>query len=172
MKPVIVDITEFATNPIRTGIQRVVRELIRHWPSPGDLRLARFDASHGLVPLSPAVLPLLLKTDADPGKATPEKLRDRVAQYLTGTATDLPADAVVLVPELFYEPRRCAWYTDLLQRRPDAARFIVYDFIPWLHPERLIPRSTAPHMPYLRMIREASFTAFISGQTRADYALR
>jgi glycosyltransferase involved in cell wall biosynthesis len=27
-------------------------------------------------------------------------------------------------------------------------------------------------MPYLRMIREAAFTAFISGRTRADYALR
>ena len=32
-----IDITELLRNPIRTGIQRVERELIRYWPGPSRL---------------------------------------------------------------------------------------------------------------------------------------
>lgn len=40
---ILVDISEFAANPMRTGIQRLVLHTILDWPEPGALRLAVVD---------------------------------------------------------------------------------------------------------------------------------
>lgn len=172
MNEVILDITEFVGNPIRTGIQRVVRELIRHWPNPEELTLARFESGRGLVPISRSVVPMLVDADADGLDAEPERLRRLIAAKLGETAPALPDQASILVPELFYDRERCAFYRQLFRCNPKAASFIIYDMIPWLYPNRIGVRSTAPLMPYLQLVRDARRTAFISDKTRSDYASR
>jgi glycosyltransferase involved in cell wall biosynthesis len=165
MKDVILDITEFLSNPIRTGIQRVVRELVRHWSAPDNLTLARFGGEE-LLPISRLVVPLLVGSIAD---AEPERLRRLIATMLDEPAPPLPDKAPILVPEVFYDRERCAWYRELLRHDPNAASFIIYDFIPWLYPHLVGVTSTTPLMPYLQLIRAASRAAFISGQTRVTY---
>jgi glycosyltransferase involved in cell wall biosynthesis len=177
---VIVDATELISNPIRTGIQRVVRELLRYWPPPGAepgrggplLRLARFDTASGLVPVPDAILPLLTGTDPARQDAPFELVRDAVAAQLANVCPPLPPGAPIFVPELFFDPQRCAFYRERLSRDPASAAFLLYDFIPWLHPARIGVTETAPLMPYLALVRDASRTAFISGRTRDDYARR
>jgi hypothetical protein len=43
MSAIIVDISEFLANPVRTGIQRVVRQLISLWPEDTTFRFACYD---------------------------------------------------------------------------------------------------------------------------------
>jgi glycosyltransferase involved in cell wall biosynthesis len=173
---VIVDSTELIGNPIKTGIQRVVRELLRYWSAPGQcgivMRLARFEAASGLVPVPDTVLPLLTGADPSLRDASFELVRDAVAAKLESACAPLPAGAPIFVPELFYDPQRCAFYRDRLSREPRSAAFLLYDFIPWLHPASIGVTETAPLMPYLALVRDASRTAFISGRTRDDYTGR
>jgi glycosyltransferase involved in cell wall biosynthesis len=173
---VIVDATELIGNPLRTGIQRVVRELLRYWPATGQcgpvMRLARFDAASGLVPVADTILPLLTLTDPALREASFGLVRDAVTAKLESACTPLPAGAPIFVPELFFDPQRCAFYRDRLSRDPRSAAFLLYDFIPWLHPACIGVTETAPFMPYLALVRDASHTAFISGRTRDDYACR
>ena len=84
----------------------------------------------------------------------------------------MPNNGRVLVPEVFYEDRRCAYHQARLRADPASVAFIVYDFIPWLHPDRIGVEQSAHLMPYLRLLRTARRLAFISGATCADYARR
>jgi hypothetical protein len=68
MTAIIIDCTELYQNPIRTGIQRVVRELLRHWPHDRTpARVARFDAANGLVALPEPAIRIL--SEQEPGVA-------------------------------------------------------------------------------------------------------
>jgi glycosyltransferase involved in cell wall biosynthesis len=172
MVQVILDITQLINDPIRTGIQRVLRELIRYWPEPRDLKLARFEPDLGLVSLPRSVLTLILDADETAQEASPENLRKLLAEKLGEAAPPLPEEAVILMAELFYDPARCAWYRQLLRTAPNEVYFFVHDFIPWLFPHRVGVRWTAPFMHYLQLVREATKTAFNSRQTRAEYSAR
>jgi glycosyltransferase involved in cell wall biosynthesis len=136
------------------------------------MRLVRFDAASGLVPVPDAVLPLLIGTDPALRDAPFDVVRDAVAAKLANACEPLPVGAPVFVPELFYDPQRCGFYRDRLSHDPRSAAFLLYDFIPWLHPTLIGVTETAPAMPYLALMRDAERTAFISGRTREDYARR
>ena len=135
------------------------------------MRLARFDAASGLVPVPDAVLPLLTESDPALRDAPFELVRDAVEAQLESACAPLPAGAPVFVPEVFFDPQRCAFSRSAFAR-PGSAAFLLYDFIPWLHPARIGVTETAPLMPYLALVRDAARTAFISGRTREDYARR
>lgn len=173
MKNVVIDISELLANPIRTGIQRVVRELVRHWPSPSHLRLARYDPSRGLRPLPDAVLPLLLDNDARARDADHVILKKYLEECIANNPPrEFADDYVVLLPELFFDRSRCDWYRTRVVNDPCSICVLIYDFIPWLYPERIGVTETAFYMHYVRMVRGARCTAFISGQTRWDYVHR
>lgn len=168
---VILDITELAQNPMRTGVQRVVRELIRHWPDPDALKLARFDRqSNDLELIGPNETAALIDSkDAAPidHLSTPAQHERKTPRLkLSREQKDQ-----IFVPEVFFEPARCEWYRQLLRRNHRGAAFLLYDFIPWLFPNFYVFPS-APLMPYLRLVRDAAAVAFISTQTRSDYANR
>jgi glycosyltransferase involved in cell wall biosynthesis len=84
----------------------------------------------------------------------------------------VPEDMPVLVPELFYDAERCAFHARSLSARRRTTGFIVYDFIPWLHPDRIGVARSAALMPYLRLVRDAPHTAFISQRTHDEYVGR
>lgn len=172
MKNVVIDISELLANPIRAGIQRVVRELIRHWPNPSHLRLARY-GSRGLRPLPDAILPLLLDNDARVRDADHTVLKRYLEECIANnTPQEFADDYVVLLPELFFDHSRCEWYRNRVGQNPCSIFVLIYDFIPWLYPERIGVTTTAFSMHYVRMVRGARCTAFISGQTRSDYIHR
>jgi glycosyltransferase involved in cell wall biosynthesis len=161
---IVLDCTELAQNPINTGIQRVVRALIQHWPSESPLTLATFDPARGLVQLPAAARAILLDTNA-----AADIIESRLAAL--GPRPPVPLDATthILVPEVFYDHARCNFYHTL---PPERAAFLVYDLIAYVHPAQINVRETAPLMPYLRVLREARYLAFISDQTRTDFMRR
>ena len=170
MLDVIVDCTELYKNPVHTGIQRVVRELLRHWPSDGPvLHVARFEQDTGLVGLPETTIRMLI--DEDP--ATRDMPSTELASILAASAVDnppaLPSEAMHLIPEVFYDPARCAFYMDLIERRPELVGLIAFDFIPVLYPWGFKLRTSLPLMDYFLLVQNVQKIAHISERTQSDY---
>jgi glycosyltransferase involved in cell wall biosynthesis len=173
MSGMIVDCTELYQNPIRTGIQRVVREVLRHWPAGGpQLHVARFEHGRGLVRLPPSAVGLLADTDRQAAALSHDELTRRLHATAEVEAGSLPADAPVFIPELFYDPARCRFHEERLAARPGSLALLTYDFLPYLQPNLFRLRTAAPLMHYLRLASRAPHVAYISEQTRQDHARR
>ena len=166
MTAIIIDCTELYQNPIRTGIQRVVRELLRHWPHDRTpARVAQFDAANGLVALPEPAIRIL--SEQEPGVAN--MARDGLVSALRqvdDNADPLLPDARLFIPEVFFDPARCRFYAT---RHPSM---LAYDFLPWLRPDLFASSSVEPLMPYLRLIRSAPHVAYISEHTMREYEAR
>ena len=163
---VYIDISQLVRDPRRSGIQRAERELIRHWPGPVPLLPCRFVAQQNELQALPREVLDVLCEDA-PAGGVPAELH-RLARYLR------PGRAVVperlLNAELFVDPARAAHYCRLPPRcRP---YWVVYDFLPWLHPDWFSLGSAARLMPYLQALLHVRDLAFISARTREDYVAR
>jgi glycosyltransferase involved in cell wall biosynthesis len=165
MSQLVIDCTELYQNPVRTGIQRVVRELLSHWPHDRiKARIARFDPVRGLTPLSKRAIGIL--TDQIPGVAAMSY--DALAQALRSADTEadpLPSDYRVFIPEVFYDHARCRFY------EARAPAMLAYDFLPYLRPDLFLP-SLIGSMPYLQLLCKAPQVAFISEQTKREYETR
>jgi glycosyltransferase involved in cell wall biosynthesis len=162
---VYIDITELLRNPIRTGIQRVERELIRHWPGPSRLCPVIADST-GFQLLSEHALPALLG-----GAAIPEQQSDSLPSLFLPLQPDLTTLRLVN-PELFFDPQRAALYSNLIRQGARGIGWLLYDFLPWLTPQDFAPGSARLGMHYLRALRDIPQIAHISEQTRNDYERR
>jgi len=174
MPDVVLDISEFLRNPMRTGIQRVVRELVRHWPAAGQLRLARFVPGQGLQLVSDRVRPLVLETDDRARGATVEGLAALIAVECQQPGESPRAGVPILVPELCFTAARWEWYEALRRSDPDAFAMIVFDFIPWLH-RHVYSVGEAPPAEiacYFELVAKAKRLAFISAATRDEAMTR
>jgi glycosyltransferase involved in cell wall biosynthesis len=169
---IVLDVTELVGNPIRAGIQRVVRELIRRWPADVPMRVARYEHGEGLVAVSDRVIELITDASQDAASLQPNEISLEVTRLLSVKTPGLPKNGHVFVPEVFFEGRRCAYHQARVRIDPTSVGFIAYDFIPWLHPERIGVKETASLMPYLRLLRSTRRIAFISAATREDYTRR
>jgi glycosyltransferase involved in cell wall biosynthesis len=166
MKQLVIDCTELYHNPIRSGVQRVVRELLGHWPHTRiKARLARFDPPQGLVPISAQAIRILTDQEPDSRAMSRNGLISALRQADTG-ADPLPSDPLILIPEVFFDHARCQFYSE---RQP---AMVAYDFLPWLRPEFFTFSSAAWFMPYLRLLRSVPNVAYISRQTLTDYETR
>jgi len=163
--PVFLDISQLVHDPARTGIQRAERELIRHWPGPAPLVPCRLDPARGEFRLLPESLLAVLTADAPPGSIEAE--RRLIAPHLRA-GPPLPPGAHLLCAELFTDPARAAAYCDL--GNGVRASWLVYDFLPWLYPDWFGPGGARSLMAYIRALRSVPRAAFISAQTRAEYA--
>jgi glycosyltransferase involved in cell wall biosynthesis len=170
---VYLDLTELVAAPLRTGIQRVERELIRNWPGPARLVPVRFQNGVGLVELPPEML-LRLNDHLPPSDDLVAAERKRLAPYLRDTHPLDPSQeqSALLVPELFDDPARCSFYEHLPTALKAKTYFLVYDFIPHLRPEVSPPRFARSGMYYLKALRSGVNVSFISDQTRREFAER
>ena len=168
--PVLCDITSLIAFPYRSGIQRVTRQTLRHWPDPDELVPCAFDAAGRLRLLSRAVLPILCPAEEAVGPEIDDE--HRALPAFDALSSDLPDDAPrrLLNVEPFYEQSRADAYIRLVDPGWQT-RFLVYDFFPWLHPELYPMGTTRNCMHYLRALRCVD-AAFISEQTRHEYAER
>jgi glycosyltransferase involved in cell wall biosynthesis len=164
------DITELIVTLRRTGIQRVERELIRHWPGPVPLHPCWLDPRFGrLCALPPAVLSLLA-SDLPPGG--PEVEAKALAPLVARGRTLRPSSLYLLNAELFFDPTRTALYTRLASQGGNRIHWLVYDFLPWLYPQFFGVGAARSGMGFLRALRHVPNVAFISEQVRADYHTR
>ncbi len=175
MNDIIVDCTELHDSPVRTGIQRVVREMLRHWPADGPrLHTARFDGT-GLVRLPDRAVRLLTEEEPGARALSCAEVKHRLVQIAAGQiVTRLPDRAAVLIPEVFYDPLRARFHVEraVAPDRRTPLAMLAYDFIPFLQPDLFRLRSVAPLMGYLETIRAAASVAHISARTRHDYLTR
>jgi len=174
--PMLVDISELAASPHRTGIQRVVRAVLRYWPPNQPVLPCRFDASlNALVPLPPKAVALLTEASSSDRTLPADVLKAQLNRALAAgplEPIDMRRPARIFVPELFFDSARATFYRNLLARDPDAAAFLVYDFIPWLQPDLLQVDRTHTLMPYLNVLLAARRLAFISKATQTAFTHR
>jgi len=160
-----IDVTELLRNPIRTGIQRVERELIRHWPGPARL-VPVIAGARGFQRLSPEILPSLAA-----GAAIRQGPLDRLLRLLRPMPRN-PATLRLVNAELFFDAGRAGLYADLVRGGARGVGWLLYDFLPWLTPQDFPPGAARFGMAYLRTLRLIPAVAHISEQTRADYERR
>ena len=161
------DVSQLVFDPRRTGIQRAERELIRHWPGPAPLIPCCFNPATGDLHELPGSLLEALCADAPEG-GMPEEVR-RLAPHAVPGRPVRREGMRLLSAELFQDPARAAFYHAL---DAPGVHWLVYDFLPWLHPDWFGPGAVRPLMPYLRALRSVPNLAFISQQTRDHYARR
>jgi glycosyltransferase involved in cell wall biosynthesis len=171
MDSVHIDLTEIVRHPLRSGIQRVEREAIRHWDGPKPVPCIVDDYGR-LLRLHPAVLDVL-NDDNDGSPAARASKQSRLAAFVR-EGVPLATEQVgrLLNLELFYDPTRADAH---LQMAASGVRvmYYLYDFLPFLRPELFPPGTTRKCMHFLRGIRSAGDrVAFLSQHTRDDYARR
>ena len=158
------DISKLVDDPRRSGIQRVERELIRHWPDRDQLSPCRFDPTIGELRTLPKAVLDLLCTDAPPGGTAAE--RDLLAPLLASPGAVVRREGLLFTAELFDDPARAAFH----QAEAAHAAWLVYDFLPWLRPEWFPAGPANRLMPYLHAMRSVARRSFISATTRRDCA--
>lgn len=173
-EPVYCDISELVSNPVRTGIQRVAREVIRNWDGTRPLVLCRFDRERQqVVELPRTVLPLLLETDEAVKSASPAEIGARLRTMIDQAETRVVAnDATVLIPEVFFDELRCRHYVWRLHHHPKKIHVLFFDFIPWLYPDIIGVERSHPLMWYVHLARSVRNAAFISDASRQDWLKR
>jgi glycosyltransferase involved in cell wall biosynthesis len=167
MVPTFIDLTEFLNNPIRTGIQRVVREILSNWPSNQELIAVDYTASDGLVGVDESYLKYARNYIDDPYLTQAEMMRE-MATRPRSSRPKMPHDATIIVPELFFDPNRALFYNEL-GRTGKSTAFIMYDFLPWQYPGLFNLEKAAPLNYYLLAATSAGRRCFISEAVRIEY---
>jgi glycosyltransferase involved in cell wall biosynthesis len=166
------DLSEIVATPLRTGIQRVEREAIRHWPGPAKLRPCCVDATGQLLLLPNAVLGILCSED-DVGTAASREAERVALQSLVATAVPVASRDLsrLLNLELFFGATRAETHLRLAKSGV-RVHWYIYDFLPFLRPELFPPGATRGCNHFLRGLRSAQHLAFLSQQTKHDYDTR
>jgi len=170
---VFFDITELMNNPFRTGIQRIERELMRHWPGPAPLSPCYFDKQKKCFVVLPAEVSKVFMASAVEDVSVAEE-RARL-QPLTARVTLLDESAqddCLLNTELFFDEARAHAYVSLANASRLRLYWLVMDFIPFLEPEQLPGAHIKDCMHFLRALRTIRKVGFISEKTRLDYSRR
>lgn len=164
---ITLEISEFIRNPIRTGIQRVVRELIAKWPSDRPVRFAAFDPALDAFYELPDRAVDAAVAGAQVSGAREAEINARVA------AADAPnrrvplvlaPDERLLVPEVFYDPARMAFYKRLREQNDLVPSVVVHDFSAYLNPNafKITQGGSNFFLPYLYFVRHAAKRSFTS----------
>lgn len=174
MNPLLVDVTEFVTNPIRTGIQRVIREMLGRWPETIPKRVVWYDPRvNGLALVADELVEYLVQSGRDP-IANGDELRRKSLAYLAATpavAQEITREDRILIPELFACHARAVFYRQLA-RRGVGFKAIIYDILAWVQPDALHITTVGPFNDYLETMGLAQARCHISLSVREDYVRR
>jgi len=173
---ILFDLTEFISNPVRTGIQRVTLEILARWTGSLPLIPVALDNSGRLGVLSSEVNELILgyfRTSPDGDSRARDELLGADHKFVERlTSKQVAHQQAVFNAELFFDSRRIEFYHKLLLLMQDRLFFLVYDFLPALHPEFFPQGAGIMTMEYVRLVRSADHVSFISTETRQDYMTR
>ena len=145
---------------------------IRHWPGPARLRPCCVGPTGELLLLPDAVLDILCSAD-DLGTAASREAERVSLQTLVATAVPVASRDLtrLLNLELFFAATRAETHLRLAKSGVQILWY-VYDFLPFLRPELFPPGATRGCNHFLRGLRSARHLAFLSPQTKHDYAKR
>jgi len=166
------DVTELASNPIRSGIQRVAREVLAGLSETHDLRACIFSHDRiDLIELPDEAVELLTERDPAIRALHSADIAARIRAILERSPV-IPVphtDVSIVVPELFFDARRAEHYAWRQGLPGSRIAMLFFDFIPWLHPDRIGVERSAHLMPYIKLSLDAQLPAFISSQTYDDW---
>jgi len=171
---VFVDLTEFLASQKRTGIQRVSGQLCRHWPGVESLTPVKLRSDGRLVQLPPETLGFV-REYFETSDSNANGLKDRLVEVSrqadsSGVTLDLQPGCRILVPELFYDPDRVAFFRSLSVEQLNYFYFIIHDLLPLTHPEFFTANAPQEIVNgYTRVVRAARNVAFNSSGTRDAY---
>ncbi len=171
---IYVDISEFISNPIRTGIQRIVRQLITYWPEELAFKLVKLDHEKlAFVEIHRDAVDFAVSL-ASAANFSVELAVKEISfldrRWPKGIIQPKPGDKV-LAPELFYDLGRVNYYRNMISMGVDTY-LIVPDFLVWLRPDTFPIPTTTPLMPYLELLLECSHRAFISEAVKNTFQAR
>jgi glycosyltransferase involved in cell wall biosynthesis len=166
------DLSEIVARPLRSGIQRIEREAIRHWRGPAPLTPCLIDSKGRVMRLPTEVLDVLCREED--GSLASRAAEQATLQRLVDAGERIPDRAIerLLNLELFYNSSRADAH---LRLAASGARVLwyLYDFLPYLRPELFPAAKTRDCMHYLRALRGiGGRLAFLSSATRSDYVAR
>jgi glycosyltransferase involved in cell wall biosynthesis len=164
-----VDLSEFLINPIRSGIQRIAGEMCRHLPLDSVIPVRLW--GEGYIALPPELIRVIGSYFADHGDSGAAEIR-RLGAPENGSTVEFSHQDSVLVPEVFDNPERLAYFRKLPDNELQRYRFIVYDLLPITHPEYFLPQTILPIYGYFQLLRRAQSCGFISEATRDAYYRR
>jgi glycosyltransferase involved in cell wall biosynthesis len=169
--PILIDLTELLGNPIRTGIQRVEREIIRNWPGQLPLQPCRFDAaSGGFVTVSDSVFYVLGSQTTHPGEAERQLLQPRLQQSRRLSVAELSQR--LFNPEVFYDAARAAAYRSICSDPSNRVSWLLFDFLPYLRPQDYPPTTSRSCMHYLYAMTAVRRVCSISQLTQQQFSSR
>ncbi len=194
-----IDVSEFLSHPARAGVQRSTFELLRRWPDrralpiclPGNGMVAILDPSLGeaiaeFFADDRRFLRLYRRAFGYPERAQSQAETMASARFALQHYRDNPLALVsedafaellgaVVNTELFFDPKRIAFYERLVERAPDRIFFLNHDFLPFLNPE-VDPGfdfgADPGRMRYLHLLRKLRHLSFNSGATKAAFSAR
>ena len=165
---VYIDLSEFLAVPMKTGIQRISGEICRYAP-PNSIIPVRLHSDRYV-----ALPPELIKAIGGYfSNASASAMADifMLGGFENRPAVDLSSRDTVLVPEIF-GGQRAAFFARMPAQQLRRCRFIIYDLLPFTHPE-YFPLSVPVFLSaYFRIARLASSCGFISEYTRDVYYQR
>lgn len=168
-----IDITEFLRNPIRTGIQRVVREILAHWPEHIAKEIVFFDEATGFKRVAPEIVEFCIDLRANPYITAVEASRI-VAEGIARSAAphvDLVHGDRLLIPELFNSLSRVTFHKHLHSVGVELYP-VVYDLMAWTSPDALNIPYVGGLNDYLSLLFLAKERAFISRSVRDVFCER
>lgn len=172
---VFVDITEFMSRPLKSGIQRVVRQIIRCWPKHLEARFVSFDPGTQTLRSVPRKALEFAVRVANLDGASDSFIESEMRYFISSkerAEIAIKSGDSILVPEVFYDQDRVRYYHWIRTAGVAAVYFLVFDFVPWLRPDVVRLGAGAPIMPYLRLIMTSRWTAFISTSVRDEFVGR
>ncbi len=174
---VYLEISEFISNPVQTGIQRVVRELIANWPAGADVRFCAYAADGDIFYELPDRAVRMACDGAGNGGVDETELKKRIGEAdppERRRRLPIRASQRILVPEVFYDPARIDAYRRLAAAERIAPAVLVHDFSAYFYPDAFKISATGSNffLPYLLLVRDAAARAFSSQQMADEFASR
>lgn len=164
-----IDLTEFLTNPITTGIQRIAGEICRYLPPNAAIPI-RLNSDR-YVALPPDLIEVIGRYFRNPSKAAVTEIR-RLGAVEKGSPIKVLRSDTVLVPEVIIDPKRLSYFGSISDEELRRYRFIIYDLLPITHPEYFRTEWLLEIFAYYKILRRATSCGFISEDTREDYYRR
>jgi glycosyltransferase involved in cell wall biosynthesis len=167
---ILCDMTEFVTNPIRTGIQRVSFEIVSRWSGLSNLIPICMADSDDFVHLPADFFGLMKAFFQERDEPRLQEIKAQIQQFLRQpelpVLKNLSRFDRFFTPEVFFCPRRIALYQKIADERAVAMFMVVYDFLLWQHPEYFYQNAALGTWPYLKLLRSIPHLAYISEESR------
>lgn len=170
---IFVDVTELLKNPLNTGIQRVLRELLKTNMSEAKYSVCTYDSARDTYRVVPSeIITYLLRENSSVAPALEEA--ESIGRLLNSCQYEpLSSQNIrIFIPEVFYSADRARWLLRAIETSGLRVKMFSYDYLPWLEPDLINVTQAWPLMYYIAVLLAAEELAFDSDQTRQEWIAR